>query len=239
MRRGKVNYRAFGNNRRQWGAKEKNKIARVFKLIWRAEETGLGDSHREMKLFPYGTSWNKNNHNNHHSSFTHKNPSFLQFPRAPTWLGSEGWSPQAGMHGSDLTGEDSLSQVNPGVSSCKAWGESSAGAPGREEMGRMEGWGWWWGGGSQHPSPPGEPLMDCCVHRRDKSKQQGVPRLLLKNAMTRLKARQPRGLYQDILLSLLFIPVKWLQHSVHEVCMRVQGLGGINHFRELKSFILK
>lgn len=48
--------------------------------------------------------------------------------RAPTWLGSEGWSPQAGMHGSDLTGEDSLSQVNPGVSSCKAWGESSAGS---------------------------------------------------------------------------------------------------------------
>lgn len=71
-----------------------------------------------------------------------------------------------------------------------------------------------------------EQLMDCCVHRQDKSKQRGVPRLLLKNAMTRLKARQPRGLYQDILLSLPFIPVKWLEHSAHEVCMRLGGGGG-------------
>lgn len=79
-----------------------------------------------------------------------------------------------------------------------------------------------------------EPLMDCCVNRQDKSKQRGVPRLLLKNAMTRLKAWQPRGLYQDTLLSLSFIPVKWLQHSVHEVCIRMEG---IKHFRELRSFI--
>lgn len=85
----------------------------------------------------------------------------------------------------------------------------------------MEGY----GGGAPQPSPPAEQLMDCCVHRQDKSKQRGVPRLLLKNAMTRLKARQPRGLYQDILLSRPFIPVKWLEHSAHEVCMRLGWRG--------------
>lgn len=137
-----VNYGAFGNNRRRRDGQEKKNLQESWN--WFGEHRNwigrITTWKKKCALFRMWRVW-QNTHNNNHSSFSHTNSSFavvpapptLFFPtprelRAPTWLGSEGWSPQAGMHGSDLTGEDSLSQVNPGVWSCKAWGESSAGS---------------------------------------------------------------------------------------------------------------
>lgn len=142
MRLWEVNYGAFGNNRRRRDGQEKKKLQMSWN--WFGEHRNwigrITTWKRSMHFSGCGefdktttTTTTPLSHTLTHPLQSSPPPPTLFFPtprelRAPTWLGSEGWSPQAGMHGSDLTGEDSLSQVNPGVSSCKAWRESSAGS---------------------------------------------------------------------------------------------------------------